>query len=72
MPGWLRHELRDFAIDMLSPARIQNIGLFQPKAVTNLLEEHLTGRRDNNRELWTLIAFSAWWSQDQGTAETLN
>jgi asparagine synthase (glutamine-hydrolysing) len=68
MPGWLRHELRDFAIDMLAPERTGKIGLFQPDAVTQLLKAHLTGQRDNNRELWTLIAFSAWWSQDQETA----
>jgi len=70
--GWLRHELWDLAIDMLSPARTQNFRLFQPKAITKLLEEHLTSRRDNNRELWALIALSAWWSQVQRTAETLN
>ncbi len=72
MPGWLRHELRDFAIDMLSPGRIQSMGLFQPKAITQLLDEHLTGKQDNNRELWTLIAFSSWWSRDPVTTETPN
>jgi asparagine synthase (glutamine-hydrolysing) len=70
MPGWLRHELRDFAIDMLAPERIGKIGLFQPDAVAHLLKAHLTGQRDNNRELWTLIAFSSWWSQDRGAIES--
>lgn len=58
--SWLRNELRPLLVDELSAARIGRLGYFDPRAVDRLLEDHLQGRRDRERILWTLLCFSLW------------
>ena len=58
--AWLRHELRDMLADELSPARQQRLGYFEPSTVATLLDEHLTGRQNQERMLWALLCFSTW------------
>jgi asparagine synthase (glutamine-hydrolysing) len=58
--AWLRHELRDMLADELSPARQSRLGYFEPQAIETLLQEHLTGRQNWERTLWTLLCFSTW------------
>jgi asparagine synthase (glutamine-hydrolysing) len=43
MPGWLAGDLRTFMTDTLAPERIKQTGIFQPAAVTRLVDEHLDG-----------------------------
>jgi asparagine synthase (glutamine-hydrolysing) len=57
---WIRGELRGFFEDTLDPRRIAVQGIFQPEAVSRLLSEHLTGRRDNRKKLWNLFVFQRW------------
>ncbi|HYD49698.1 MAG TPA: asparagine synthase C-terminal domain-containing protein, partial [Terriglobales bacterium] len=57
---WLGGELRELAGDMLSPERIRRQGLFDPAYVTTLFEDHLAHRRDNRKQLWTLLVFQLW------------
>jgi asparagine synthase (glutamine-hydrolysing) len=57
---WLKQELRDALLDELSPARIASQGLFQPRETQRLVDEHLSGRRDHRKQLWTLFAFQLW------------
>ena len=35
-------------------------GLFRPEYVSRLVAEHLEGRKDNRKPLWTLICFELW------------
>jgi len=60
---WFRGELRDFAFDHLSTQQVQRMGLFRPEQVTNLLTDHITGRRDNSHQIWGLLCLSLWWQQ---------
>jgi asparagine synthase (glutamine-hydrolysing) len=61
LPLWIKRELRDFVQDVLSPARIRDMGWFKPDAVTRILEDHWQGRRDNNRAIWTLLCLVLWY-----------
>jgi asparagine synthase (glutamine-hydrolysing) len=61
LPVWLKRELRDFVQDVLSPARVRAMGWFRPSAVTQILEDHWQGRRDNNRSIWTLLCLVLWY-----------
>lgn len=61
--AWLRHELKPLAVDLLSPAAIRTQGIFQPSVVARLLADHLSGRSDNRKELWTLLCFQLWHRQ---------
>ena len=58
--SWLRHELRDMLADELSPARQRRLGYFDPSAVETLLQQHITGRQNQERILWALFCFSTW------------
>jgi asparagine synthase (glutamine-hydrolysing) len=60
MPAWLAGDLRDFTRDTLSPARVRAQGLFDPSAVTRLIDEHVRHAADHSRALWTLLVLSVW------------
>ncbi len=60
IPIWLRGPLAPLARETLGPERQRRMGLFRPEAVTRLLEEHLSGRRDHSFPLWGLLTLSLW------------
>jgi asparagine synthase (glutamine-hydrolysing) len=57
---WFRGPLKEQMLSVLSPERIARKGLFDPKVVAGLIADHLDGRRDNRKQLWTLFAFELW------------
>jgi asparagine synthase (glutamine-hydrolysing) len=57
---WLRGPLRGWAEDLLSPASLAEDGLFAPAPVRARLAEHLSGRRNWQYALWTVLQFQAW------------
>jgi asparagine synthase (glutamine-hydrolysing) len=57
---WFRGPLREQMLSVLSPERMERKGFFEPAAVAALVREHLEGRRDNRKQLWTLFAFELW------------
>jgi asparagine synthase (glutamine-hydrolysing) len=58
--AWFKGELREPLQDELSPERIRRQGLFEPTEVNRLVSEHLSGRRDHRKPLWTLFVFQLW------------
>jgi asparagine synthase (glutamine-hydrolysing) len=57
---WFRGPLRDLLRDTLHERRIRDGGLLEPKKVQTLLDDHLNGRHDNRKPLWTLFMFEQW------------
>jgi len=57
---WFRGPLREQMLSVLSPERMARQGFFEPAAVEALVREHLEGRHDNRKQLWTLFAFELW------------
>ena len=57
---WLRGPLKEQMLDLLSFERIKRTGLMRPEVVSRLVEEHLKERRDNRKQLWTLMSFELW------------
>jgi asparagine synthase (glutamine-hydrolysing) len=57
---WFRGPLKEHMLSVLSPERIVREGFFAPDEVKRLIAEHLDGRRDNRKQLWTLFAFELW------------
>ncbi len=69
--SWLKGELREALQDELSPERIRRQGLFEPAEVNRLVSEHLSGRRDHRKALWTLFVFQLWhrrWFEGRSTS----
>ena len=57
---WFRGPLKEQMLSVLSPDRIARKGFFDPAVVGALISDHLEGRRDNRKQLWTLFAFELW------------
>jgi asparagine synthase (glutamine-hydrolysing) len=57
---WLRNELRDWAEGLLSERRIRDDGFLRPSAVKRCWQEHLSGARNRQYQLWNLLMFQAW------------
>src|SRR2546421_12234641 len=57
---WFRGPLREQLLSVLAPERIVREGYFDAGAVGRLIDDHLAGRRDNRKQLWTLFAFEMW------------
>jgi asparagine synthase (glutamine-hydrolysing) len=57
---WFRGPLKEQMLSVLSPERIARKGFFDGPAVAALVGDHLTGRRDNRKQLWTLFVFELW------------
>lgn len=60
LASWLRGPLRPWMGDLLSPARLRSQGIFDPRGVDHLVGEHLSGVRNHDYALWTLVVFQAW------------
>jgi asparagine synthase (glutamine-hydrolysing) len=64
--AWLRGELRSLLEDELSASRITQGGLFDARAVRRLVDEHVAGKADHRKPLWSLLAFQMWHAAWQG------
>ena len=62
---WLEHDLHELVHSTLSSHRVAVDGLFSPSAVTQLLDDHFTGRRDHSYTIWSLLCISLWWERQQ-------
>ncbi|MCZ6697863.1 MAG: asparagine synthase (glutamine-hydrolyzing) [Planctomycetota bacterium] len=60
---WLRHGLRTKMLDLLSRPSLESTGVFNPSAVRQRIESHLSGRESIGFELWGLMVFMSWWHQ---------
>lgn len=58
---WLKIELKDLMMRYLGPENIQRTGLFRVQAVQTLINDHLSGKRDNGRPLWGLLNYMMWY-----------
>jgi len=57
---WFRGELRNFVYDLLLDKRTLARGYFRPEALTGMLEEHTSGRRDHAFRIFTLLNLELW------------
>ncbi|MFC1773032.1 asparagine synthase (glutamine-hydrolyzing) [Pseudomonadota bacterium] len=62
---WLRGPLRDWAEELLAPARIEQQGLLDNHAVQRLWQQHQSGWRNHKNLVWSILMFQAWY-EDAG------
>ena len=62
---WLRGPLRDWAQTLLEPSRLRSQNLFREAAVTRRWQEHLSGRLDWSKHLWSILMVQAWLDQNK-------
>jgi asparagine synthase (glutamine-hydrolysing) len=64
-PQWLNGELKPIVGQLLAPERVKARGLFQPTVVSELIEDHRAGARDNTFKIWALMVLELWYSMYQ-------
>jgi asparagine synthase (glutamine-hydrolysing) len=67
---WFQGPLKAFVRDTLLGERALARGYFRPEALHRLVDDHLTGRVDRGRALWTLLSLEIWhrlFVDDDGT-----
>jgi len=57
---WLTGPLRPLAEEMFSESRLKRDGFFDPGIVRGLFDDHMSGRVDQRKLLWTLMSFQLW------------
>ncbi len=57
---WLRGPLKEWAECLLDERRLLQEGYLNPKPITDLWHEHLSGRRNRQHHLWNVLTFQAW------------
>ena len=63
LDAWLRGPLREWAGDLLSHDRIKREGYLNDAVVAQAWQSHQSGKQDNGHQLWSLIVFQSWLSQ---------
>lgn len=58
--SWLKGPLRDWAEALLDPVLLAQQGYFRPEPIRKVWEQHLTGKMDRSRQLWSILMFQAW------------
>jgi asparagine synthase (glutamine-hydrolysing) len=58
--SWLRGPLRPLVNDLLSEETIKRRGIFKPKEVKRVLDGNLSGREDNNLQVFQLLGLELW------------
>jgi asparagine synthase (glutamine-hydrolysing) len=57
---WVKGPLRELFEELLSPDRLRREGFLNPGYVETLLKEHLVNKKDNRKQLWTLLVWELW------------
>jgi asparagine synthase (glutamine-hydrolysing) len=61
--AWLRKELRFLIDEYLREEVVRGTGLFHFPAISRLINDHMSGRRDTSWQLWNLIVFQYWYER---------
>ncbi|MDP3705553.1 MAG: asparagine synthase (glutamine-hydrolyzing) [Legionellaceae bacterium] len=64
---WLRGPLRDWADALLDKQKIEKQGFLQADRIATTWQEHLSGKRNWQYQLWTVLMFQAWIEHEKYT-----
>jgi len=57
---WLRNDLKDLMCDTLTSRRSRQRGIFKPRKIDEMIEQHLNRQRNWQFQLWNLLVLELW------------
>lgn len=57
---WFRGSLKQKLLDAVNSPRLAATGIFDMKEIARMADEHISGMRDHNPALWSLLMFEAF------------
>jgi asparagine synthase (glutamine-hydrolysing) len=57
---WFRGPMKAFVSEVLLSEKALNRGIIRPDALDRYVNEHITGQRDHQFQLWTLLMLELW------------
>ncbi|MDK9708730.1 MAG: asparagine synthase (glutamine-hydrolyzing) [Desulforhopalus sp.] len=62
LKNWIRddRQVKEMVLDFVSGDTISRRGLFRPAYIAELINDHLSKRRNNSHRLWTLAVLEMW------------
>ena len=67
--SWLRDSLKPWAESILDWNRIESDGILNVESIKEKWYEHLSGAKDNHKELWTVLIFQQWLNANRDKIE---
>jgi asparagine synthase (glutamine-hydrolysing) len=64
--NWIKGPLRDWAEDLLDPAKLSADGWFDSAQIQRRWRQHLSGQRDSTAAIWAVLMFQAWLGYQRG------
>jgi asparagine synthase (glutamine-hydrolysing) len=61
--SWLRGPLKDWAQALLDKTKLKNQGFFNPDSISIKWTEHLSGKKNWQYEIWSILMFQEWLSK---------
>jgi len=60
LDSWLRGPLKEWAENLINEKRLLQEGYFNPKLIRDKWTEHLSGKKNWQHDLWSILMFQAW------------
>ncbi len=60
LPFWIRDELKQLLEEFFAADRLRATGMLNENYCRQLLDDHIRGRKDNNRQIWTILGLVCW------------
>jgi asparagine synthase (glutamine-hydrolysing) len=57
---WMRHEIKDFMIELLTSTRFRQRGLVTPDFIDHMMRRHFSDHEDHGTRLWSLLCLELW------------
>ena len=61
--AWIRGPLQPWVYDVLCSERAAQRGLFSAQSIREMIDAHMSHRRDYSQQLWALMMLEAWFGQ---------